>query len=145
MDRPPIRDGAVAFEDGTIVDVGPAAEVRRRRPWAAEHDLPDAVILPGLINAHVHLELSDFARIGGGSWNGPLADWLIEVIRRSPSSEDLQRVANAIASGIRQCLRFGVTAIGDISRQPGITRPILRNSPLRAVSFGEIQAMGARR
>lgn len=68
-----------------------------------------------------------------------LADWLIEVIRRSPQGDDAARVHRAIDIGVEQCLRFGVTTVGDISRQSALTRPLLRDGPLRVVSFGEIQ------
>jgi cytosine/adenosine deaminase-related metal-dependent hydrolase len=146
MERPPARDGAVVVGDGVIVDVGPAAELRRRHADAEEHDLGKAVLLPGLVNAHVHLELSDCQRIAGGDkWNASLAEWLIEVIRRSPGVDDVDRISRAVDIGVRQCLRFGVTAVGDITRQPAATRPLLRKSPIRVVSFGEIQAMAMRR
>lgn len=55
---PPVRDGAVAARDGMIVSCGPAADV-----CAAHADLPvrtlgDVVLLPGLVDAHCHLEWS---------------------------------------------------------------------------------------
>jgi cytosine/adenosine deaminase-related metal-dependent hydrolase len=54
-------------------------------------------------------------------------------------------VAAAIELGVKQSLRFGVTTIGDISRQCAITRPLLNRGPLRIVSYGEVQAMAKRR
>ena len=142
MDGPPVRDGAVVFAGEAIVAVGDAGLLARSHPDADQRDLGHSIILPGLINAHVHLELSDIPRVDAG---GSLADWLIDVIKRSPQADDAARVAHAVGIGVAQCLRFGVTTVGDISRQPGLTRPMLRNSPLRVVSFGEIQAMAGRR
>ena len=57
----PIRDGWVAVEDGFIAGVGgqesePAPS--RRRHAVGCRDLGDVVILPALVNAHTHLELS---------------------------------------------------------------------------------------
>jgi cytosine/adenosine deaminase-related metal-dependent hydrolase len=46
---------------------------------------------------------------------------------------------------VEQCLKFGVTCVGDISRHCAISRPLLRNGPLRVVSYGEVQAMAQRR
>jgi cytosine/adenosine deaminase-related metal-dependent hydrolase len=54
-------------------------------------------------------------------------------------------VRRSVSEGVAQCLRFGVTAVGDISRQCGLTRPLLRELPLRVVSYGEVQAMAQRR
>lgn len=56
-----------------------------------------------------------------------------------------QKVAHAITLGVEQCRRFGVTTVGDISRQIHLSRPLLRNAKLRVVSFGEIMAMAQRR
>lgn len=144
MDRPVIRDGAVVTLERHIVDVGDAATLARSHTGADQHDLGDSVILPGLINAHVHLELSDTARIGD-HWDAPLADWLIEVIKNAPPDGDAKRIARAVEIGTRQCAAFGVTTVGDISRQPTLTRSLLKSGPLRVVSFGEIQAMAGRR
>jgi guanine deaminase len=47
-------DGAVAFEDGRILAIGTFAEVRRDHPDAAVIDNRDAVLLPGLVDTHVH-------------------------------------------------------------------------------------------
>ncbi len=48
-------DGAIAVRAGAIVDVGPSASLNQR--WIATDrlDLEDNVVLPGLVNAHVHL------------------------------------------------------------------------------------------
>src|SRR5262249_18764048 len=54
-------------------------------------------------------------------------------------------VEHAVRNGVEQCLRFGVTSIGDISKQCMFSRPVLKNGPLRVVSYGEIQAMAQRR
>jgi cytosine/adenosine deaminase-related metal-dependent hydrolase len=144
MDRAPLRDAAVAISGDTIIQVGDFATVRRDRPDAIIHDLGATILLPGLINPHVHLELSDLPRPAHAT-DRPLADWLIEVIRNSPQPGDAERVRLAVAEGVSQCLRFGVTTVGDISRQPALTRPLLRHAPLRVVSFGEVQAMATRR
>jgi cytosine/adenosine deaminase-related metal-dependent hydrolase len=142
MDRPVIRDGGVVVAGDRILAVGPSRALAAAHPDAIGVDYGEAVILPGLINAHVHLELSDVPRPVRA---GRLADWLIEVIKASPGQEDAGRVGRAVAGGIAQCLRFGVTTVGDITRQPGLSRPVLAASPLRAVSFGEVQAMAGRR
>jgi cytosine/adenosine deaminase-related metal-dependent hydrolase len=56
----PIADGAVAIEDGTIAAVGPAADLGRGERFDG------AVIVPGLVNAHTHVEYAVYAGFGDG-------------------------------------------------------------------------------
>ena len=145
MDREPIRAAAMVIEGEKILEVGQAAQLRRKYSGAKVEEFPNSIILPGLINAHVHLELSHLTREPAPT--GGLAPWLIRVIRQNtfPLGEMEKVVARAVAKGVKQCLQFGVTTVGDISRNCRLTRSILSRSPLRVVSFGEIQAMGQRR
>jgi len=57
VDAPPLEGGAVAFEAGTIVAVGSEDEVGR-----ADRRFDDAVIVPGFVNAHSHLEYARSTR-----------------------------------------------------------------------------------
>ena len=64
-------DGAVALDGDVVVEVGPRAEVEARHGPA---ERLDAVILPALVNAHLHLELSHLAgEVPGG---GGLVPWI---------------------------------------------------------------------
>jgi cytosine/adenosine deaminase-related metal-dependent hydrolase len=70
------------------------------------------------------------------------------VIARNAQSDATEletRVAESVAGGVFQCLRYGVTTVGDISRQCQLTRPLLSRGPIRVISFGEVMAMGERR
>ncbi len=58
MDRAPIENGAVAFDAGRILFAGTWPDVRAAFGDDCVEELGDAIILPGLINAHTHLELS---------------------------------------------------------------------------------------
>lgn len=135
-----IEDGVVCVDKGQILDVGPRSQHRGK----TDLDLGDCVVLPGLINAHVHLELSN-------STQGPpptsFGDWLWRIIeRRIQLGNELERdIEQATRLGAEESLRFGVTCVGDISRECAITRRVLRETPLRVVSFGEVQAMAMRR
>jgi cytosine/adenosine deaminase-related metal-dependent hydrolase len=144
-EAPLVEDGAVAVEGGRIVAAGPACELRLAYPGAPRQRYEGCTLLPGLINAHTHLELSDC------SPGDPPADgfsgWLVRMLTRTrlPEQQLQTRSEHGVRTGIAQCLRYGVTTVGDISRQCSLTRPILRDSPLRAVSFGEVMAMAQRR
>jgi len=58
---PLIEDGCVAIEDGLIAEVGATADLQRRHPAAQFVNARDRLIMPGLINTHMHL-YSTFAR-----------------------------------------------------------------------------------
>ena len=106
VDAPPIRDGAVAIgDDGRIVSVGPASEV------GAGERFQDAVILPGFVNAHTHLEYATYAGFGDGLSFGP---WIaLHVERKSRIEfEEMEAIARL---GALECLRSGITTIGDCS------------------------------
>ncbi|MGC4031502.1 MAG: amidohydrolase family protein [Tepidisphaeraceae bacterium] len=136
-----IENGVIAVADGRIVEIGSKAELRPPRI----DETFDGLISPGLVNAHTHLELSD--RFAGEMPTGGFAAWLIGMLQRSATAPgELEGLVTlGVGIGVRQCLEFGVTAVGDISRLCHITRPLLARTPLRVVSFGEVQAMGQNR
>jgi cytosine/adenosine deaminase-related metal-dependent hydrolase len=145
MDQPIIRDGGVVFAGGTIVAVGTAKTLRADHPDADVTELGTAVVLPGLVNAHTHLELS--SGVAGGSPSS-FADWILSLpqrIGRDRSRPPEETFAPATRKGIAECLRFGVTCVGDISQNMDITRPIFRESPLRGVSYGEVLGLAKAR
>ena len=141
---PVIRHGGVVFEDGTVLDVGEPQSLQERYPDARIIDRPGCTILPGLVNPHAHLELSGLARKPRPP---SFVDWLWDLIGAVPGDEEsTQRfVARSIAIGAEQCLRFGVTCVGDITANCPLARPLLAGAPIRVVSFGEVRAMAQRR
>lgn len=139
MDRPAIRDAAIVVENGRIVDTGGSKMLVSKHPDATAIDLGDSIVLPGLINAHAHLELSNCA--AGESPTGSFVDWIMTIPKRRQGDDP----AAATRTGIGQCLKFGVSCVGDISQQAEASRRELSRSPLRAVSFGEVLGLGGLR
>jgi cytosine/adenosine deaminase-related metal-dependent hydrolase len=128
MDRPALPNGTVTVENGIIV----AVEACGKR--AADEDLGNCAVLPGLVNAHTHLDLT-----GLRNQTPPGADfvaWLRAVVefRRSRSAEEVQR---DIQAGIAECIAHGTTLVGDISAG-GASWQALSGSALRAVVFHEL-------
>jgi len=144
MSAPLLRDAAVVCRGGIITAVGDAKSLRRLNPDAHVHDAGDVILLPGLVNAHTHLELSDCT---AGPPPASFGQWINDLVQRTASVGDAMAdvVKRAVEIGITQCLRFGVTTVGDITKQCMLTRPLLRDGPLHVISFGEIQAMAQRR
>jgi cytosine/adenosine deaminase-related metal-dependent hydrolase len=141
----PIRDGGVVFDARGVIAVGDAKDLRAAHPDADQRDLESAVVLPGLINAHAHLELTDCAAAEAPS---SFTDWIISLqprIRGDGTRSEESIFGESARHGAEQCLRFGVTTVGDISQQCHITRPVLRDGPLRVTSYGEAIGIGANR
>jgi aminodeoxyfutalosine deaminase len=136
----PIADGAVWAEDGVIRAVGPTREVESAA-GAIARNLGDAIVLPGLVNGHCHLELTMLAGIVAPT--RPFAGWLTHII-----AEKLSRPADWFAISARRgadrLLRTGTTTVGDIVSVDGVDEA-LAGHPLRRVAFRETLGIGPRR
>jgi len=123
VSRPPIDEGGVALaDDGTVLAVGSRAEVRAEFPDAVE-ERAAGVLLPALVNAHCHLELSGHADgVPGGHGLFAWATTLMAV--RKTDTPDQQREAAARAA--TAAVALGTAAIGDVGNAlaaaPGIGR-----------------------
>ena len=109
IESPPIAGGFVTIENERIVAVG-----KRPDNGASVEDLGDVVLMPGLVNAHTHLEFSQCAEPLGQPGMS-LPEWIQLVIasRRQQSSD-----ASAVSVGLQESLRAGVTSIGEIATSP---------------------------
>lgn len=110
---PAIENGWVRIERGRIVATG-----RGRPGGEAVQDLGDVIILPGLVNAHTHLEFSDLEI--PLPLNGGLPEWIERVValrraRESCGQKGPSGVAAAVAAGLEESVASGVTAIGEIA------------------------------
>lgn len=89
-DNEVIRDGAVVIENGVIVDVGKADEVKRRHAGAYERiDAKGKIVMPGLVNTHQHAAMS---LLRGYADDLPLKEWLenwIWPVERHMSAHDI--------------------------------------------------------
>ena len=101
---PPIEGGCVTIAGDRIASVG-------TRPAAAAEDLGDVVLMPGLVNAHTHLEFSELTA-PLGEQGMPLPEWIQLVISARKQREDL---STGLQAGLHESLRAGVTTIGDIA------------------------------
>lgn len=128
---PPILGGALAVENGRILAVGKLSDLTAACA-APVVELPGCAIIPGLLNAHSHLELTHFPswRVRKGIDYSPrtYVDWIIQVIkiRRSLSREERE---HSVLEGIRISVEAGTTALGEILSDPGLLSLYLR-SPL---------------
>jgi cytosine/adenosine deaminase-related metal-dependent hydrolase len=128
IDGAPIERGGVAVEEGRIAAVGPAAELDGER----EH-FEKAVIVPGLVNAHTHLEYAVYAGFGDGL---PFDEWLLVHIERKRKLDWDGMVAIA-RLGAAESLASGVTTIGDASFS-GAAAVAAHELGLRAIVYLEV-------
>lgn len=131
VSRPPLRHGRVAVDAGRIAWVGAAGDAGE--PAGEVQDLGSGVLLPGLVNAHCHLELSGLAGaippgIGFSAWVTALV-----AARAAAAPEALEAAATAAIDGLAGT---GTVAIGDVSNALAHL-PALGRSSVDAVVFYE--------
>lgn len=132
---PPIVNGAVAVDGGRIVAVGARDELCTAHAGAEVRDLGDAVLLPGLINAHTHLELS---WLGDRQLpSGDFMTWLRRVVELRSEGEDETVRRESAEKAIAAMQARGTMGVGDVSNE-GWVAPLLARSPLFAVVFREL-------
>lgn len=134
VDGPPIADGFLRIEEGRIVEVG------GRHGRTPDFDVGNAAIIPGLVNAHTHLELEPILIDPADRPENQVA-WLRRVIE--------QRRSGTIAASRSTCLRniaavvrSGTTLVADITTA-GASWEAIAAAPVRATVFTEV--LGLRR
>ena len=132
---PTLEDSALAIDGSTIVAVGPRGEIVSAFPNSPIEDFGQAAILPGLINAHSHLELT----VMRGFLEREESDffaWLRKLTsaRLAMTPEDL--IVSATCGAI-EAARAGVTSVGDSSSSGAHTMQALRRVGLRGIVYQE--------
>ena len=133
MSSPPITRGAVRVEGAEIVAVAPASDLHPE-PGEPVIDLGASTLLPGLINAHCHLDFTRFKGII--SPRQSFTEWIktINALRRSFTTRDY---IDAIAEGFEMLAQGGVTTVANIEAFPELL-PHLPVPPLRTWWFLEL-------
>jgi cytosine/adenosine deaminase-related metal-dependent hydrolase len=124
----PIENGAVAIEDGRVAAIGPAAELGEGTRYS------DAVIAPGFVNAHSHLEYAVYGGFGDGL--GDFAEWITLHIQRK-ARIGWEEYVDIARLGAAECLASGVTTVGDCSYS-GATAVAASELGLRATVYLEV-------
>jgi len=131
-----LQNGAVQISnDGMILSVGPWQRLFGRQKDETEVvDWGSAVIMPGLINAHTHLELTHLR--GQLTRFSSFPDWISQLIRNRRSWTHNDFLASA-REGTRLSLASGTTLVGDITSS-GVTCSVAKGARLRKVIFEEV-------
>ena len=113
---PPLADGGIAIRAGRILDIGDFKQVVGSYPDAKIIDHPDAVLMPGLINAHTHLELSHLAHLSKEPSPSSFTGWIGHMLaERAKADADKKTIQDAAHAVLVEQQRQGVVAIADIS------------------------------
>ncbi|HMO80865.1 MAG TPA: amidohydrolase family protein [Pyrinomonadaceae bacterium] len=133
----PIRNGAVAIDEGAIASVGPSDEIIARFPDAKIEDMNEAAILPGFVNCHSHLEITGM-RGALDSVEHDFRAWLLKLngLRESMSDDDIDEAAY---QGALEGAAAGVTCFGDIGRNGRAGFRALKRAGLRGIVFQETE------
>lgn len=140
MGAPPIQDGAVLVRGERIEAVDGFAELRRSHSGTAI-DLGTVILLPGLINAHCHLDYTGMA--GKLSPAKNFSDWIkaIVALKAEWSYTDF---ALSWLEGARMLLRSGTTTVVDIESVPELLPEVVTSTPLNVVSCLELLSVRSR-
>ncbi|MEN3328944.1 MAG: 5-methylthioadenosine/S-adenosylhomocysteine deaminase [Acidobacteriota bacterium] len=140
----PIENGAVAVEGQRIAGVGPRAEIVEQFPEFKVESFGEAIILPGLVNLHTHLELTAMRSYLENEETDFFA-WLrkLTVARHELMTADDIRVS--ATWGACEAVRAGITCVGDASDAGLMSMMALRDVGLRGVVYQESFGPDARR
>src|SRR3989440_5100240 len=119
---PPITDGAVLVaDDGRIAAVAAHSQVPTP-PGARRVEYPDAVLVPGLVNTHTHLELTHLA---GRNPEREFPRW-IRTIRALKDATTPEEFDHSAEQGVRDCWTAGVTCVADTGSTGAPLRALAR-------------------
>lgn len=126
----PIADGAVAVDRDQIAYVGPIGDA----PAGDDVDLGNVVLMPGLVNAHCHLELT--------AMRGFLEDldfrrWILRLTNARRSVLDRDALLDSARYGIEEGLLSGVTAYADTCSS-GVVMQAMREAGVRGIMYQEV-------
>jgi cytosine/adenosine deaminase-related metal-dependent hydrolase len=145
VSQPPIENGAVVVSGNKIRAVGSWKDflVGRASPQADEViDLGDSILLPGLVNAHCHLDYTGMA----GQLPPPktFLNWIPQMLA-AKSAWSFSDYARSWLNGAKMLLQTGTTTVADIEAVPELLPEVWDATPLRIFSFLEMTGVRSKR
>src|SRR6266403_4168380 len=133
MDGPPIENGAVAASGGRITNVGKFSDISATNSGEQIVDLGEQALLPGLINAHCHLDYTCLR----GKIPPPksFTDW-VRAINTAKAGLSEEEYVASIKEGFAEAKRFGTTTIANLTAYPELVEKI--DEPIRTWWFAEL-------
>jgi cytosine/adenosine deaminase-related metal-dependent hydrolase len=110
VSAPPIAHGTLVERAGRIVWVGTRDDAPALEPRDADVDLGDAVLLPGLVNAHCHLELTTMRGFLDGLG---FREWVLRLTSARRAVLDEAALLDSARLGVEEGVRAGITTFAD--------------------------------
>ena len=141
VSQPPIENGVVVVSGNKIRAVGPWTDFQSHSDDKVL-DLGDVILLPGLVNAHCHLDYTDMA----GELPPPttFTDW-IPLITAAKTAWSYAEYAHSWLHGAHMLVKTGTTTVADIESMPDLLPEVWDATPLRVFSFLEMTGIRAKR
>ncbi len=138
----PIQEAAMLVHKDRIHEIGTAQALRKKYPDVkVEEEFGNSILMPGLVNAHLHLELSraepyqwlDYADPSG---EANFVRWLIATSKYQDSLKPEDK-RTGLEHGLKGLKKSGTTCIGDLSSFDGSFQSYV-NSGLRVLAHAEV-------
>lgn len=139
--RPPIEDGAVVVSGAEIVAVDDWRSIRSEHSGTV-CDFGDAILMPGLVNAHCHLDYTHMAGLFPPQRS--FCDW-IKLITTEKAQWTYSDFAESWLDGAKMLTRTGTTTVADIEAVPELLPDVWDATPLRVLSLLEMTGVRSRR
>jgi 5-methylthioadenosine/S-adenosylhomocysteine deaminase len=136
VSSPPIANGALAVDGTQIIAAGSSATLVKEFPQATVRNLGDSAIIPGLVNAHSHLELTAMRGFLENEETDFFA-WLKKLTRARLERLTADDLSISAAWGACEAARAGVTCVADASDSAFESLNALREVGLRGIVFQE--------
>jgi cytosine/adenosine deaminase-related metal-dependent hydrolase len=145
ISTPPVENAAIVIFGDRIVVAGSWERIGREFASPNEapvFDLGDVVLLPGLVNAHCHLDYTDMA----GFWPPPkkFTDWIPQMLA-AKAEWSYSNYASSWLNGAKMLLQSGTTTVADIEAAPELLPEVWNSTPLRVISFLEMTSVRSKR
>jgi cytosine/adenosine deaminase-related metal-dependent hydrolase len=139
---PPVADGVVSIAGDRLLWAGPRQELPASARTTPEVDLGDVLLMPGLINAHAHLDYTDLAGVipppkGFTEW--------IQAMVASKADWNIERFRASWLRGAEMLVRTGTTTALDVEAVMELQPACWEATPLRVFSFRELIHLQPRR
>ncbi|MBN1602677.1 MAG: amidohydrolase family protein [Chitinispirillaceae bacterium] len=134
-----LQNGALAVEGRTISFIGSRSRARKN---ASDRiiNLGDTLLLPGMINTHIHLEDTVLRGISRSS-DETFASWSAKKQTRI-NQHSKEQISSLIRLAVRELVSNGVTTVVDSSRS-GYSEDVLNDEPVRAWIINEFHPQDA--
>jgi len=140
ISRPPVEDGAVLIAGNRIVQVSPWKD------FSSAHgdvvDLGETILMPGLINAHCHLDYTDMAGLMPPQKS--FTDW-IRLMLATKAGWNYSEYAESWIHGTHMLAQTGTTTVVDFEAVPELLPDVWSSTPLRVISLLEMTGVKSRR